>query len=69
MSDYEPVECDRQHQFKQWLKTLGVPNELELHADVDIDWMWSDPKCSYLLDWMMKNINENDVVTKTQQLQ
>lgn len=60
---------DRQAQFKQWITRLGVPKDVQLHSDVDLEWMWSDPDCSHLLDWLMKNVDETNVVTKSQQNQ
>lgn len=58
---------DRQTAFKNWLKLLDLPKTLQLKQDVDVEWMWADPTCAKVLDWMIENVDKNNLITKSQQ--
>ncbi|KAF6029685.1 HAUS3 [Bugula neritina] len=57
------------HKFDLLLSKLNIPHDKRPNEEADKEWLWADPDCATLLDYLINNVNRSNLVTPAENMQ
>jgi len=57
------------HKFDLLLSKLNIPHDKRPNEEADKEWLWADPDCATLLDYLVNNVNRSNLVTPAENMQ